>query len=115
MAGKKRLKQEKRPWGRFKVLAFNEKCTVKILTIKKNEQLSLQKHKKRDELWHFFTKALVEIGNKKKKVRSGDEVFIEKGEKHRIIAENEVRLVEVSYGIFDEKDEERLEDKYGRK
>jgi len=110
------MKKEERPWGNFLTLAFNEECTVKVLNLKPEEELSLQIHNNRDEKWYFFNKATVQLGKKKKKVKEGTIIKIPKGKPHRIIAgKNEVRVLEVSFGRFDENDEIRLEDKYGRK
>ena len=40
-----------RPWGFFRIWANNIKCTVKELCIRKNELLSLQFHKYRDQVY----------------------------------------------------------------
>ncbi|MGD9276108.1 MAG: phosphomannose isomerase type II C-terminal cupin domain [Candidatus Pacearchaeota archaeon] len=108
--------EEKRPWGLFKTFAKNKKCTVKILEVKPYQELSLQKHKKREEHWYFLTSGFAQLGNKKKKVKQGEEVVIKKNTAHRIIAKkNKVMVLEVSLGHFSERDEIRLEDEYGRK
>lgn len=110
-----KIKEEKRPWGSFKQFVLNKKCTVKILELKPKQQLSLQKHKKRKELWYFFDKATVQLGNKKIKIKVGSLIKIPKNKPHRIMAgKNKVRILEISLGKFNEKDEIRLEDKYGR-
>ena len=110
------MKITKRPWGKFKRLALNKKCTVKILEINPKQALSLQKHKKREENWYFLDKALVQIGNKKMKVKEGDFIEIKKKTPHRIIAQNnKVKVIEISFGKFEEGDEVRLEDKYKRR
>lgn len=109
------MKEVKRPWGNFKQFVLNEKCTVKILTIRAKEELSLQVHKKRAEIWYIFNRAVVQIGDKKIKVKKGDVVRIPKNKPHRIIAgKDEVQVLEISFGKFEEKDEVRLEDKYRR-
>jgi len=108
------MKEEKRPWGLFKTFALNKKCTVKLLEINKGEELSLQKHKNRKEHWYFLNEAIVQINKEKKKVKEGDLIKISPNTAHRIIAEEKVKVIEVSFGEFDEKDEIRLEDKYGR-
>ncbi|MBR9705153.1 cupin domain-containing protein [Candidatus Pacearchaeota archaeon] len=109
------MKNVKRPWGNFKQFAFNEKCTVKVLTVNPHQELSLQKHKRRKEVWFFLTKGYVRIGDNKFKVRKGDQVIIKKGQVHRAIArKNQVMFLEISFGKFSEKDEIRLEDEYGR-
>lgn len=110
------MKKTKRPWGEFITFAFNEKCTVKLLVVNSKEQLSLQKHKKREEHWYFLDDGFVQIEDVVKKIKAGNEIVIKKNKAHRLIAKNKkVRVIEVSYGSFDENDEIRLEDKYGRK
>lgn len=109
------IDKNKRPWGEFLTFALNQKCTVKLLVVKAHQKLSLQKHKKRDELWYFLDDGFVEFENKNKKVKSGKSIFIKKNQPHRLYAkEKSVRVLEVSFGNFNEKDEIRIEDDYGR-
>ena len=110
------MKEVKRPWGLFKQFVLNKKCTVKILEINPKQELSLQKHKNREEHWYFLNNATIQIGSKKRRVKKGDLVKVPKGKPHRIIAEkNKTEILEICFGNFDEKDEVRLEDKYGRR
>lgn len=110
------MKEVKRPWGLFKQFVLNKKCTVKLIEIKPKQELSLQKHKERKENWYFLNSGIVQIGEKRKKVKEGDIIVIEKNVSHRIFAENKiVRVLEISFGNFMENDEIRLEDKYNRK
>ncbi|MBN2127345.1 MAG: mannose-6-phosphate isomerase [Candidatus Diapherotrites archaeon] len=105
----------KKPWGKFETFAFNEKCTVKIIEVKKNGILSLQKHKFRNELWVPLDKGLIiQIREKKIKGIVGKKYFIPKKTVHRLSAVKKARILEISFGKFDEKDIERIEDKYGR-
>lgn len=105
----------KKPWGEFIQFVLNKKCTVKILEINPNEELSLQKHKKRSEMWYFLTNGIVQIGSRKKRIRKGRIVQIKKNAPHRLVAKrNNVRVLEISFGKFSENDEIRLEDKYQR-
>lgn len=109
------MKIVKKPWGKEKHFIFNTKCTVKILVVKPKQMLSLQKHKLRKELWYFLTSGEVQIGKKKKKVKKGEIVKVGKGQAHRLISnKTEVRVLEIAYGKFSDKDIIRLEDKYGR-
>lgn len=58
----------KKPWGYFETFSINEKCTVKLITLNSGGRLSLQIHKRRDELWIALDSGLiVEIGSKKRK------------------------------------------------
>ena len=110
------MKIVKRPWGDFKQFTLNEKSTVKIITVKPKQVLSLQKHKKRKEMWYFLTEGYVQLGKKEKKIKKGEIVKVAKGKVHRIFSKGKtVELLEIAFGQFDEKDIIRLEDKYGRK
>lgn len=107
--------QEERPWGKFLKFAENQRCTVKMLIVKSNEELSLQKHEKRTEVWYFLDKAIVQLDKELMNVSDGQIIYVAVGMLHRIKSEgNIVRVLEVSFGSFDEKDEIRIDDKYGR-
>ena len=107
---------EKRPWGSFERFTLNEISTVKILTIKPKQKFSLQYHKKRREFWRFLDNpAKVTLGKKTFRVKKEDEIFIPAKTNHRIEAYSKpVRVLEISFGKFDEKDIKRIEDAYGR-
>lgn len=105
----------KKPWGNEKVFTINEISSVKILNVNKNSALSLQKHKKRKELWYFLSDGWVQLGERKFKVKEGKVVVINKNTFHRLYSKNKaVKVLEVSFGKFDENDIIRVEDKYGR-
>lgn len=48
------------------------------------------------------------------KLKEGDKVFIPKGTKHRLAAVSDLKIVEISFGKFDENDVIRYEDDFGR-
>ena len=106
---------EKRPWGKFEKFCENEVCTVKLLYVSTGERLSLQKHEKRDEFWKIISgKAEITVGDDIKEAVEGDEFFVAKKTNHRIKAIDDVKILEISFGEFDERDIERLEDEYDR-
>jgi len=110
------MKEVKRPWGAFKQFVLNKKCTVKIMEVNPHQKLSLQVHKKRVEEWYFLTPGIVQLGNKKIKVRRNNLITIKRNTPHRVIAgKQKVEFLEISLGNFSEGDEIRLEDNYGRK
>ena len=105
-----------KPWGDFEQFTLNEVSTVKILKLKPNSALSLQKHQKRDEFWRILSgSGFVELNNKKVEVKEGDEFFIKKEDSHRASTKNDsLEILEISFGFFDEDDIKRLADIYGR-
>jgi mannose-6-phosphate isomerase len=108
--------REKRPWGEFVEFTRNTPSTVKIITINAGEAFSLQKHSSRDEFWKVLDgQGKIFLNDKVFELKSGDEFFVEKGTLHRVEAgSTAVRILEISFGNFDEKDITRVEDRYGR-
>ena len=78
--------------------------------------LSSQAHKKRDELMVILDDGLkVELDDKILMPKPGDEILIKRNTKHRVSSLGKpARILEVSFGFFDENDIERFEDIYGR-
>ena len=107
---------ENRPWGKFEKFHENEKSTVKLIYVNSNSRLSLQYHKHRREFWKIIKgKAVVEIDGKELLVKENENVNIPLGSKHRIKAlEEDVIILEISYGNFDENDIIRIQDDYNR-
>ncbi len=108
--------KEERPWGDFERFTLNESSTVKIITVKAGEAFSLQYHKERDEFWKILSgNGIATIGEDKKPVKAGDELFIPKNTNHRMEGVDDVVFLEIALGEFDEDgDIFRIEDKYGR-
>ncbi len=106
-----------KPWGRFEQYAHNVPCTVKIITVAPGGTLSRQYHHHRDELWVVLDPgAKVELGDKIFSPEPEEKLFIPRGTVHRLSCNSKkpARILEVSFGEFDEADIVRLEDVYGR-
>jgi len=108
-----------KPWGSFDQYALNETCTVKILTCNPGQKLSLQRHRHRNELWVAIDSGVViELDGKILTPDCNSETWLPAGSLHRLSCaaqtKNPVRVMEVSFGAFDENDIERIEDVYGR-
>lgn len=106
----------KKPWGQFDQFTHNEISTVKILSVNMGGSLSLQDHGHRTEFWRIISgHPLVTVGETKKNANPGDEFTIEKLQSHQLEAMTDnVQVLEIAFGDFDEEDIVRLEDKYGR-
>lgn len=106
-----------KPWGSFTRFTNNEPSTVKILHINKGEEFSLQYHTNRREFWKIL-KGHPEIiaGEMIEHPEEDAEFIIEPQVSHRISAPlDDVAVLEISTGQFDEDDIVRIEDKYNRK
>jgi mannose-6-phosphate isomerase-like protein (cupin superfamily) len=116
-SSKSKSKKVIKPWGYFEQFCLNKKCTVKILMVKKGAELSLQKHSKRNEFWKILSgKGKIVVGKVTKIASPGKEFFIQKRTLHTVVSNSkELKILEISFGKFDEKDIVRVKDKYGRK
>jgi mannose-6-phosphate isomerase len=109
--------QVKKPWGKFEQYTHNMLSTVKVITVQPGGILSLQYHHRRDELWVILDSGTqVELEGNVLWPAKGERVFIPRGTVHRLSASGDgpIRVLEISFGEFDEDDIVRLEDLYGR-
>jgi mannose-1-phosphate guanylyltransferase / mannose-6-phosphate isomerase len=108
-----------RPWGFYKSTFINKYSQSKIIFIFPEQELSLQKHKQREEHW-IVTKGEGEVilGESVKKAHAGMYFYVPKGCKHKIknlSKESNLIITEVQLGsYFGEEDIIRYEDIYGR-
>ncbi len=140
-------KDFERPWGGFLVINENQatefankffdginiqtlkiggKLSPKILIVKPNSKLSWQYHHRREEIWKVF-KGKVGISRSKDneqspivKLDEGDEIKLQKGERHRLIGLDDYAVLAEIWqhtdpnNPSDEFDIVRLSDEYGR-
>jgi mannose-6-phosphate isomerase len=106
-----------KPWGKFEQYTHNMLSTVKVITVEPGGSLSLQYHHWRDELWVMLDEgAEIQLGDTVIRPQGGERIFIPRTTVHRLSAAGDrpVRILEISFGAFDENDIVRLEDVYGR-
>lgn len=105
-----------KPWGRFYDLAEDKgKWHLKLLIVKKGQQLSLQRHARRHEFWIIAEgKVQAQKGGKMHILSPQKSIHIQKNEIHRIKALTNAVIVELSFGFHKERDIFRLKDDYGR-
>jgi mannose-1-phosphate guanylyltransferase/mannose-1-phosphate guanylyltransferase/mannose-6-phosphate isomerase len=107
---------DKRPWGEELWLTKDKPSMVKIISVNPGESSSLQYHHNRDEYWYIISgNGYAIVDGQEIRLNVGDSCFVKREIKHRIQGGSEVlKMIELAYGDFDEKDIVRLEDKYGR-
>lgn len=109
---------DKRPWGRWEVLASRDGYVVKEIVVEPGEILSLQSHQHRDEHWIVLAGiAEVTINDDVFERRANQTAFIPAQAKHRIANKGKEPMVfiEVQTGeVLSETDITRYQDRYGR-
>ncbi len=108
-----------RPWGFYKSTLLAKHVQSKIITVFPQGELSLQKHKRREEHWIIIKgEGKIILEDSILKVEQGRYIYIPKGCKHKLInssLKENLILAEVQLGsYFGEDDIIRYEDKYGR-
>jgi len=109
-----------KPWGREEVFAETDSYVGKLLKIAAGHALSLQYHEKKDETMLVLDgRCELHIGREPgispldvRVMEPGDTCHVRPGVRHRLVALEDVRIVEVSTPEL--QDVVRLEDDYGR-
>jgi mannose-6-phosphate isomerase len=110
----KPVKTVKKPWGKEIWLCVEDEYAGKILEINKGHRTSMQYHKKKKESMYVLSGALrIETGKGQIIIKKGESVTMYPGDRHRLCADEDVILIEVSTPQLD--DIVREEDDYGRK
>lgn len=109
---------ELRPWGNFQIIAKGNGYQIKEINIDPGKKQSLQRHKYRSEYWQIISgKGMVYLEDSKFKLEETDNIFIPKGNLHRLenIDDQDLTLIEIQIGNeISEEDIERIEDDFGR-
>lgn len=110
-----------KPWGNYEILYQEQGLKVKKITVIAGNRLSLQKHSRRKEYWTILSgKSTIHKGFylhclDSLEVSSGETVFIDIEEIHRIQAITDTVFIEIQKGDYLEEDDiVRLEDDYNR-
>jgi mannose-1-phosphate guanylyltransferase/mannose-1-phosphate guanylyltransferase/mannose-6-phosphate isomerase len=116
MEGLSNYRKEERPWGNFERFTLNEQTTVKLVTVREGEAISLQTHDGRDEFWRVVAgSGTITLGSTDRPAAAGDNFFTPRGTEHRVAGgAGGLVILEIAFGTFSEEDIKRLEDRYGR-
>ncbi|MCL6580124.1 MAG: cupin domain-containing protein [Firmicutes bacterium] len=102
-----------KPWGREVWWAESPSYLGKTLEVRAGHRLSLQYHRLKLETLHFVRgEGLLVLGEADHPIISGTSVTIPPGVPHRLVADTDLVVLEVSTAHPD--DVVRLEDAYGR-
>lgn len=86
-------------WGSFKVIdAEEDSLTIKVV-IKPNDYMNYHSHDNRDEVWVVVSgTGRTIVDGMEQHISSGDVITMKAGCRHTVIAETELKLVEVQIG-----------------
>ncbi len=86
-------------WGSFLVLdVADESLTIKV-TLNPGHRMNYHSHEHRDEVWTVISgSGRTVVDGTVRRVRPGDVISVIAGQKHTIIADSELQVVEVQLG-----------------
>ncbi len=86
-------------WGSFRVLDVEEESMTIKVTLKAGNKMNYHNHEYRDEVWTVISgSGRVVVEDKWQSVRAGDVISMKAGEKHSVIADTELKIMEVQLG-----------------
>ena len=105
------IRYAEKSWGKYEVIdAGTDSLTIKV-TMNQGHQMSYHSHERRNEVWTIVSgEGTVIVDGMSQHVHSGDVVTIEAGCRHAIIANTDIKLIEVQIGKdLDAKDKRKYE------
>ncbi|HJA93612.1 MAG TPA: cupin domain-containing protein [Candidatus Eisenbergiella merdipullorum] len=86
-------------WGSFRVMDVEEESLTIKVTLKAGHNMNYHSHKNRDEVWVVTAgTGRTIVDGMEQEVKAGDVITMQAGCRHTIIAESELKLVEVQLG-----------------
>lgn len=86
-------------WGSFKVIDVeDESLTIKV-TLNPGHSMNYHSHERRDEVWTVISgRGRTVVDGMEQSVKAGDVVTMQAGCRHIVIADTELKLIEVQLG-----------------
>ena len=86
-------------WGSFQVLDVGEDSMTIKVTLNPGHRMNYHSHKRRDEVWNVISgKGRTIVDGMEQPVQAGDVVTMQAGCRHTIIADTELKVIEVQLG-----------------
>lgn len=86
-------------WGIYRVLDVEEESLIIKVTLKPGEKMNYHSHNRRDEIWAIISgKGRTFVDGMEESVQAGDVVTMQAGSRHMIIADTELKVIEVQLG-----------------
>lgn len=86
-------------WGSFRVLDVEEESLTIKVTLKPGHRMNYHSHERRDEMWTIISgKGRTIVDGMEQAVQAGDVIAMQAGCRHTIIADTELKIMEVQLG-----------------
>lgn len=86
-------------WGSFRILDVEDESLTIIVTLNPGHKMNYHSHERRDEVWTVISgTGMSVLDGVKKKAQAGDVLTMPAGCKHTLIAETELKVIEVQIG-----------------
>ena len=95
----KQIMFAEKSWGSFRVLDIErESMTIKV-TLNPGQRMNYHSHERRDEVWNVISgKGRTIVDGMEQQVKAGDVIAMQAGCRHTVIADTELKLIEVQLG-----------------
>ncbi len=94
-----RVKYAEKSWGKYEVIDVDNKSMTIKITLESGNQMSYHNHERRDEVWTVISgtgRAIID--GEAKAIKPGDVITMQAGSKHMVIADDELKIMEVQIG-----------------
>lgn len=86
-------------WGSFKVIDVEDESLTMKVTIKAGDFMNYHSHERRDEVWTVISgRGRTIVDGMEQSVKTGDVITMQAGCRHTVIADTELKLIEVQLG-----------------
>ena len=86
-------------WGSFQILDVEDESLTIIVTLNPGHKMNYHSHERRDEVWTIISGTGTSlIDGVKKRVQAGDVLTMPAGCRHTILADTELKVIEVQIG-----------------
>ena len=86
-------------WGSFKVIDIDKTSMTIKVTLNEGHRMNYHSHQRRDEVWTVIAgEGRAVVDGMERSVKAGDVITMAAGCRHTVIAETELKLIEVQLG-----------------
>jgi mannose-1-phosphate guanylyltransferase len=86
-------------WGSYRVIDVEEESMTVKVTLNPGHKMNYHAHERRDEVWTVISgKGRTIVDGMEQSVQAGDVITMEAGCRHTVIADTELKLIEVQLG-----------------